>query len=163
MKEQKKYKVIRDCQGGEFGMGRNYTIEQWREQAIEWADSDENDGLIRELKKLPKKEIIDTISEIWQLEFAECLPQFAFQYHNENDNTDLYFLADKKETLIDNKILINKYFELLQKDDDNKDYINYMYLLKFADITLVSSEDYDFEDLVDLNDTTIIEHKSLKF
>jgi hypothetical protein len=91
MKEQKKYKVIRDCQDGEFGMGRNYTIEQWREQAIEWADSDGNDKLIKELKKMSKKEIIDTISEIWQLEFTECVPQLAYNWNDNNEIANTFF------------------------------------------------------------------------
>ena len=67
----KMYKVVRDLQGGEFGMYRIQTIEDWREQAIEWADMDEHDGIVEELKSLPQDEVIDYIAEFWQLEFKE--------------------------------------------------------------------------------------------
>ena len=67
----KMYKVVRDLQGGEFGMYRIQTIEDWREQAIEWADMDEHDGIVEELKRLPLDEVIDYIAEFWQLEFKE--------------------------------------------------------------------------------------------
>ena len=68
---KKMYKVVRDLQGGEFGMYRIQTIEDWREQAIEWADMDEHDGVVEELKNLPLDEVIDYIAEFWQLEFKE--------------------------------------------------------------------------------------------
>lgn len=68
---EKRYRVSADLQGGDFGMGRTYTIEQWREQAIDWADMDEHDGLIETLKALPKDEVLDEIAEFWQLEFEE--------------------------------------------------------------------------------------------
>lgn len=64
-----KYKVINDLQGGTFGFDRIYTIEEWREQAIEWADMDENDDLIDYLYCLKPEKVIDCIAEIWQLEF----------------------------------------------------------------------------------------------
>lgn len=71
MRTEKRYAVINDLQGGDFGMYRLYTIEQWREQAIEWADSDEHYGVVEELKTLKKEDIIDYISEFWELQFAE--------------------------------------------------------------------------------------------
>ena len=68
---EKMYKVVADLQGGNFGMYRIQTIEDWREQAIEWADMDEHDGIVEELKNLPLDEVIDYIAEFWQLEFKE--------------------------------------------------------------------------------------------
>lgn len=83
----KKYRVIKDLQGGEFGMGRDYTALEWLEQASEWRDSDgswgdyESDGEdTREyfesfwkqvIKDGKEQELIDYISDIWQLEFEE--------------------------------------------------------------------------------------------
>lgn len=40
-----RYRVVRDLQGGEFGTGRDYTLEQWCKQALEWCYIDENDEL----------------------------------------------------------------------------------------------------------------------
>lgn len=70
----KKYRVIEDLQGGSFGMDRDYTIEQWREQALEWAEMDENDGLIEKLESLSESDVLPFIAEFWQLEFAEVIP-----------------------------------------------------------------------------------------
>ena len=39
----KRYIVIRDYQGGSFGMFRAYTAKEWGEQAYEWADSDDSE------------------------------------------------------------------------------------------------------------------------
>lgn len=66
-----RYRVVADLQGGEFGMGRDYTIEQWRKQAIEWADMDENDGLAETLADLPRDEVLDFISNMWELKFRK--------------------------------------------------------------------------------------------
>ena len=81
----KKYRVIRDLQGGEFGMSRDYTVEEWVEQAIDWHDSDEyfeNDKSVErfreELLKGAKERgdwyVLDYIADHWQLEFEE-VPQ----------------------------------------------------------------------------------------
>lgn len=68
---EKMYKVVRDLQGGQFGMYRIQSIEEWREQAISWADSDENDFLIEDLENMPQDKVIEYISKVWELEFKE--------------------------------------------------------------------------------------------
>ena len=40
----KKYRVVLDQQGGEFGMGRDFTALEWLEQAVEWRDADDSWG-----------------------------------------------------------------------------------------------------------------------
>ena len=72
----KKYRVIRDLQGGEFGMGRDYTATEWLEQAREWCWADDNDELDNVLERMDKEgesdnNILDLISDIWQIEFEE--------------------------------------------------------------------------------------------
>lgn len=72
----KKYRVVRDLQGGEFGMGRDYTATEWLEQAREWCWADDNDELDNVLERMDKEEkndnnILDLISNIWQIEFEE--------------------------------------------------------------------------------------------
>lgn len=69
--ENVRYRVTQDLQGGEFGMYRDYTVEQWREQAIEWATMDENDGLVETLQRLDQKEVMGYISELWALRFRK--------------------------------------------------------------------------------------------
>ena len=67
----KRYKVIKDNQGSYFGMERNFTISQWRKQAMEWCYADENYGIMKELYETKDEEVLDTIAEIWDIEFAE--------------------------------------------------------------------------------------------
>lgn len=69
----KKFRVIRDLQGGEFGTGRDYTLKEWREQAIDWCKTDENYALARELKryKIKNRDLLAFIANYWELEFAE--------------------------------------------------------------------------------------------
>jgi predicted nuclease with TOPRIM domain len=71
----KKFKVIADLQGGTFGMDREYTLKEWKQQALDWADSEASGELYKDINKTPLKNIIDTISEIWQLEFKEIKVQ----------------------------------------------------------------------------------------
>lgn len=74
-----KYKVVRDRQGGAFGMGRNYTIKEWVQQARDWCWADDNDDLDNEFERIQKSndhtdgEILDLISDIWDIEFAPVL------------------------------------------------------------------------------------------
>ena len=67
-----RYKVIKDYQGGEFGMGRCYTAEQWQKQALEWCYGDDNDEIAEIIDNIKdEKEIIQTIGDIWALEFKK--------------------------------------------------------------------------------------------
>lgn len=66
-----RYRVSEDLQGGEFGMYRDYTVEQWREQAIEWATMDDNDGLVEALCRLNQDEVMNFIAELWALKFRK--------------------------------------------------------------------------------------------
>lgn len=66
-----RYRVCEDLQGGEFGMYRDYTVEQWREQAIEWATMDDNDGLVEALCRLNQDEVMNFIAELWSLKFRK--------------------------------------------------------------------------------------------
>lgn len=74
----KRYRVIRDRQGGAFGTGRDYTIEEWIQQARDWCWADDNDDLDNEFERLQKNhkgysdwDILNIISDIWDIEFAE--------------------------------------------------------------------------------------------
>lgn len=71
----KRYRVIRDLQGGEFGMGRDYTATEWLQQAREWCEADDNTDLDNVLERMQKEgardeDILELVSDIWQIEFA---------------------------------------------------------------------------------------------
>lgn len=70
----KRFYVDRDYQYGDFGMGRNYTAEQWLEQAKEWAEMDGNDGILKELNKIQndfEKQVLGYIAEFWSVHFRK--------------------------------------------------------------------------------------------
>lgn len=73
----KKYKVVEDLQGETFAMfnrdgtERIQTIEEWRETALDWADSDYLEALCKTLKRLPRKKVIGFIAETWAIVFEE--------------------------------------------------------------------------------------------
>ena len=70
---EKKYIVIRDCQGGEFGMYRDFTAKEWGEQAYEWANSDDwenpDECLIDSFKS--PEECIAFIVDMWEIDIRE--------------------------------------------------------------------------------------------
>ena len=76
--EVRRWKVVRDIQGGGFGMDREYTAVEWLGQAMDWLDSDgffrsdkERKDWYDHMKKLSDEELIDYISETWQIEMEQ--------------------------------------------------------------------------------------------
>lgn len=84
---EKKYIVIRDYQGGEFGMYRDYTAKEWGEQAFSWAENDDweqpEECLLENFKS--EKELIDFIQDMWEIEIIEL---------DKNNNEVMDFLKD---------------------------------------------------------------------
>ena len=75
--DPQKYKVVRDRQGGDFGMGVEYTEDEWLQCAREWCESDDNTDLDNALERLQKEgykkgEVIALIDEIWGVDFEPC-------------------------------------------------------------------------------------------
>lgn len=81
MEKELRYFVSKDLQGGDFGMHRLYTIEEWREQAKEWADLEDMGAVYDHLCELPKEDVIDFIADFWELEFRETT--FTKEYINQ--------------------------------------------------------------------------------
>ena len=67
-KVERKYICVRDKQGGEFALGRTQTAEEWRQNALQWCEQDDNEEYARFLKKLGKKHIVGEIASMWDLE-----------------------------------------------------------------------------------------------
>lgn len=66
------YVNIDDYQGTDFAIGRTGTIEQWREQALEWADSNDNEELYEFMEKVDHEKVIESINDIWQINIIKC-------------------------------------------------------------------------------------------
>lgn len=79
----KTFYVSKDLQGDEFGMYRHLTIEQWRQQAIDWATSDDNQGFVKVMKKCSRSKVLDNISIIWCLEFKESPKSILVKNRND--------------------------------------------------------------------------------
>lgn len=60
----------KDRQGGGFGEDRQLTVEQWREQAIDWCDPND-DETAEYLQLLRADKVLEFISFNWDLEFSE--------------------------------------------------------------------------------------------
>lgn len=119
MEQEKLYAVTNDYQGGEFGMYRLYTIEQWREQALEWADTDEADEIMEELKNLPAEQVIDYIAELWSLGFAE-IDINKWTWDNKKNELVLYNETDNalKELFVIKNFTQRDYDNLPKEDNE---------------------------------------------
>lgn len=72
----RKWAVIEDRQGGEFGMYRVLTAKEWLDQAMEWLEQDGNEEIEDILKRSEtwtEQEIIDYIGDLWELTMAEVV------------------------------------------------------------------------------------------
>lgn len=76
----RKWRVVRDYQGGSFGMGRDYTSREWAEQAIEWLEADGCDDIDEWRKSFDdmlqagdEDGVIAEIASVWDLEFEEIV------------------------------------------------------------------------------------------
>lgn len=113
------YYVAEDYQHTDFGMQRNYTLQEWREQAIEWADMDEHDGLIETLNTIKDEELLDFISEIWQIRFEKGCWQG--NPVNNKHGIEIYYefsTEEEKMYILDTN---GKYFDDLLVDLDDKE------------------------------------------
>ena len=74
--------VIEDRQGGEFGMYRLYTAEEWLDQVVEWLESDgafdEDDNPEEDFRaywgqviKENPQEFIDYVDDLWEITMVE--------------------------------------------------------------------------------------------
>lgn len=99
---ERKYICIKDLQNGNFGVGYSMTIEEWRGQAMEWAENDGDSETYEELEKLDTNEVLDYIREIWELEIVESdnlAENILFEISNVIDDYSRVYikLEDEKE------------------------------------------------------------------
>ena len=69
--ENKKYKCVKDLQNTEWCIDEINTIEEWRELAIGWSESDGFNETAEYIYTIPRTEIMDFISDNWQIVFEE--------------------------------------------------------------------------------------------
>lgn len=131
------YYVAEDYQCTDFGMLRNYTLQEWREQAFEWLNMDENDDLIAVLETIKDEKLLDFISEIWQIRFEKGCWQ-GTPINNEH-GIEMYY---ERDTFVDKINIL----------DSNGNYFDDLLL------DLYTPEEYDIQAIVDtLSHTTLVE------
>ena len=69
--ENKKYKCVKDLQNTEWCVDEINTIEEWRELAIGWSESDGFNETAEYIYTIPRTEVMDFISDNWQIVFEE--------------------------------------------------------------------------------------------
>ena len=80
--EEKLYINTFDDQGTYWALGRIGTLKDWREQAIDWAEGDDAEGIVEELIETKNSELIDVINEIWSI----CIKPINELTHEEFDD-----------------------------------------------------------------------------
>lgn len=99
---EKKFMCIKDLQNGNFGVGHCMSVEEWRGQAMEWAENDGDSETYEELEKLDTSEVLDYIREIWEIEIVESddlAENILFEISNVIDDYSREYdkLEDEKE------------------------------------------------------------------
>lgn len=99
---EKKFMCIKDLQNGNFGVGHCMSVEEWRGQAMEWAENDGDSETYEELEKLDTSEVLDYIREIWEIEIVESdnlAENILFEIDNVIDDysREYYKVEDEKE------------------------------------------------------------------
>lgn len=61
------YINVHDNQGTGWALGRILTLKDWRDQAIDWADTDCNEELKEAVINARDDEVLDFISDIWDI------------------------------------------------------------------------------------------------
>lgn len=68
----KQYINITDYQGGSWYVGVVETIKGWKEIALDWCDTDDNEELYDYINKQKEnKDLLDFISDVWSIEIVE--------------------------------------------------------------------------------------------
>lgn len=80
--EDRLYINIHDNQGTGWALGRIGTVEQWRELAMDWADSDGNEETYDTLRDLRKDEVTEYVSDVWDI----CIKDIRELTHEEFDD-----------------------------------------------------------------------------
>lgn len=141
------YKCTSDLQGGNWCVGILETVQEWKERAIEWADSDGFTGVIKELQAITdEQDIMDYISETWSLSFEKMstISEKLEHYNMALDSSNKKYLSKidiNNKVIIQNKAklflldLYKKYFDLAPVEDATSDRF-------FSEILIIRDKDY---------------------
>lgn len=160
MEQIKRYRVVKDLQGDEFGMYRDYTIEQWRQQAIGWAEMDEHDGVVERLKEMPEEQILPYIADFWTVEFAEVDEnedgKFIVYCSDEMFNATTIEFEDLFNAVMYFNSLDKKYYKGLRKKVDGVEHPIEYYDYERIDEIPLDSVFKDYGDLLNTYNNAVL-------
>ena len=84
------YINIHDNQGTGWALGRLGTVEQWREQAMDWADSDGLEETYNMLRDMNKEDLPDYISDVWDIQLKSIHTLTANEFDDIKDFIHLF-------------------------------------------------------------------------
>ena len=113
-KVERKYICVADKQGGTFAVGRTQTAEEWRQNALQWCEQDDNEEYARFLKKLGKKHIVGEIASMWDLEIIPI---------EELPIEDMWELID---TIYCQTYKLTSFLTKEQKNEQDKEFAEYI-------------------------------------
>lgn len=121
MKNEDLYMATQDYQTDDFGFYRALTIEEWREQALDWCDTDCNEELCNTIKQLPKKYVLDYIQDIWTIKIEKVDKDKIVKYFvdcSSKNNDFSHILRKIKAKLEENNI------KFVENEWENEIYFN---------------------------------------
>ena len=84
------YINIHDNQGTGWALGRLGTLKDWREQAMDWADSDGNEETYDALRDMDDTELPDYISDIWDIQIKSIHTLTAEEFDGIKESIHLF-------------------------------------------------------------------------
>lgn len=157
-KKQQLYICTNDFQGGNFGIGRVGTIDDWREIALSWSNTE---GLEESVRTTPNNELIDFIQEMWEIEIEEYDRNKEYDlYCNYTHGNGLFFEENAKEIL---KVLSNAKYDL-QNLILCKENLNSIFISKNnieIKNKLISEIDKKVEEIIEKNNISFDEYEKI--
>lgn len=101
------YYVAEDYQGTNWAFGIEQTAEAWRETAEGWAESDDNEDLVKIMQNLQGKDenlILGEIADFWQIRFEKVgadYYDYKTAYNLQRTNLDYYEWHNARERASD--------------------------------------------------------------
>lgn len=101
------YYVAEDYQGTNWAFGIEQSAEAWREMAEGWANSDDNEDLVKIMQNLQGKDenlILGEIADFWQIRFEKVgadYYDYKTAYNLQRTNLDYYEWHNARERASD--------------------------------------------------------------
>lgn len=140
---KKLYVCTEDRQGGTFAVGSIMSIEGWRQRALSWADSDDNEYLLSAVQSASTENVIPLIDNEWSITLEPLDNLIPMRYSVIEDMLDLVGYISNN---IAGLRTMQKYLE-----DNNEEYSRYINTIlneamRITGNIFVEDEQYESEE-----------------